>query len=255
MSIRDQYIQAFEAIRHKHGEEDSSGWEIDPDVSLKQAIGYTGQYVVKHSQKHFRYDYYSCVLRMAMRDLSYNPGNGKILCMDIGCGPGLFSWVVQDYMSSHRVKRKNLMVIGYDHAKNMIRLSKKFHVSLRKQCATSYNWHGDFKFNRLKQNLKGLNFSNYDVIVTLGHVLIQINDNAQEMRKFSKIVRSLCPFKSCIVVAVDAYSLEERRRQFRSSWKVFRKALQDDKMNCKSEKFGPDRSYVYTRLKYGRVGS
>lgn len=176
MSIRDQYIQAFKAIRKRYGEK-ASGWEIDPDVSLKQAIGYTRKHVVKHSQKHFRYDYYSCVLRMAMRDLSYNSVYGKILCMDIGCGPGLFSWVVQDYMSSNRVKSENLKMIGYDHAKNMIRLSKKFHVSLCKRCATSYTWHGDFKFNRLKQNLKGSDFSNHDVIITLGHVLIQINDN------------------------------------------------------------------------------
>lgn len=249
MSIRDQYIQAFEAISKRYGEK-ASGWEIDPDVSLKQAIRYTRQYVVGNPQNHFRYDYYRNVLYKAMYDFSYNPVNGKILCMDIGCGPGLFSWVVQDYMSSNRVKSKNLKVIGYDHAKNMIRLSKKFHVSLRKQCATSYNWHGDFKFNRLKQNLKGLDFSNHDVIVTLGHVLIQINDNAQAMRKFSKIIRSLCPFRSCIVVAVDAYSSEERRRQFRSSWKTFREYLRDDGMNCESKepiiyRYG---NYIYNRL-------
>ena len=247
MSIRDQYRQAFAAIRDSYGEE-GSGWEIDSNVSLKQAIGYTGQYVVGHERQHFRYDYYHDVMCRVMRDLRYDPVNRKILCMDLGCGPGLFSWVVQDYMVSRSVRKGDIEIIGYDHAENMVRLSKKFHDCFRRGRAARYDWHGSFKIGRLKRVLGSRDFSGHDIIVTLGHVLIQVKDNAHALRDFSGIIRSLSPFGSCIVVAADAYFSHDRRRAFRDSCAILWYALREAGMNVKPRQLSDARSCMCARL-------
>ena len=247
MSIRDQYIQAFETIRGRYGEE-SSGWKIDSNVSLKKAIGYTGRYVVRHERPHFRYDYYREVLCKAMRDLHYDPVNRTILCMDLGCGPGLFSWVVQDYMSDLSVEEGNVEIAGYDHAKSMIQLSNIFHDYFRDGRSTRYGWHGCSKVGRLQRALMLRNFSNYDIIVTFGHVLIQIKNDLRAMRELSGIIWSLSPFKSCTVIAADAYFSDGRRQAFRDSCERLWRALQEPGMSSEHRPLSDRHSYTYARL-------
>lgn len=247
MSIRGHYIQAFETIRNRYGEE-GSGWEINPDVSLKQAIGYTRQYVIGHDKPHFRYDYYRDALDWAFSTLRFGPGNGDILCMDLGCGPGLFSWVVQDYMVSRSVRKGDIEIIGYDHANNMIRLLNMFHDCFCCRCSPQHDWHGYFRIGRLKRALKTRCFSNHDVIVTLGHVLIQIKDNPRAMRDFSCIIGSMFPFKSCVVIAADAYSSLDRRQAFRDSCEGLWDALREAGMDSTTGKLSDMRSHVCARL-------
>ena len=252
MLIRDQYIQAFDAIKGKYGEE-TSEWRIGRNVSLKQAIGYTGQYVIRHKKKHFRYDYYRRKLGEAMYNLHPNPMSGSILCMDMGCGPSLFSWVVQDYISSHLMNNGSIGIIGYDHAEKMIQLSEEFRGYFINKCDIKYDWRGYWEIDHLKHNLERRDFSEHNIIVTLGYVLIQIKDkdNGRVMREFSEVIRSLYPVKSCIVVAVDAFSDFQWCQEFRDGWKRFQKALCDAGVNCESERCGSQYSYdsyAYARL-------
>lgn len=242
--IRNQYVPAFRAIKDEYGWE-YSGWKIDPDVSLRKAISYTELYVVEHKTPHFRYKYYKDVLREAIRNLHFNTTNGSILCVDMGCGPSLFSWVVRDYIYS---SNENILMIGYDHAKKMILLSKKFHEYFVNKCAIKYDWYGYYKIDHLEHYLENQDLSGHDIIITLGHVLIQIKDNKRAMCEFSKVIRILCLAKSCIVVAVDAYT-GEWRQAFQDGWKGFQKALCEAGVDCGPVYLNPGRrSYVYARL-------
>ena len=247
MSIRDQYIPAFEAIKGKYVGV-YPGYKIGPNASLEEVIGYTEQHVIEHTTPHFRYDYYKDVLGEAMRNLHFDTTNRSIFCVDMGCGPGLFSWVVQDYMSSSSVKNENIRMIGYDHAENMILLSEKFHQSFVKRRATKYDWCGYSKIDHLKRDLESWDLSGHDIIVTLGHVLIQIKDDERAIREFSEVIRSLYRVKSCIVIAADAFADAQRRRAFRDGWNGFQKALCDAGMNYKFDKFGNWYSYAYALL-------
>lgn len=137
-------------------------------------------------------------------------------------------------------------MIGYDHAEKMIQLAEEFHGYFVKKCDINYDWHGYWEIDYLKHYLESRDFSKHNIIVTLGYVLIQINERA--MREFSEVIRSLYPVKSCIVVAVDAFSDAQRRQEFRDGWKEFRKTLCDAGVNYESEKFGGWYSYAYARL-------
>lgn len=125
MSIRKNYIEAFNKIRKRFGWKPHDH-EIPGNISLKEAIGYTGEFIVESGEEHFRYDYY----RKKINNTPTMFGIGrvkKIVHLDLGCGPGLFSWVVRDYMlKSYGKKPGDIEFIGYDHAQNMIRLAKLF---------------------------------------------------------------------------------------------------------------------------------
>lgn len=126
MQIRDHYIDAFNKIRRRHGEM-CSGYEIRADCSLREAIGYTRRYIVGKDQDHYRYDYYRDELDRSLRHMVFDDKIDKILHLDIGCGPGLFTWAMRDYLlSQHDRKDGSVDFIGYDHAESMIRLSNLF---------------------------------------------------------------------------------------------------------------------------------
>ena len=97
MSIRDSYVSTFNVIAQHCGEEPSNA-QIRPGDSLKKTIGYTREYVVQHSKPHFRYEYYHGALSLALAGLDFDPANRRVVHLDIGCGPGVFSWVIYDHM-------------------------------------------------------------------------------------------------------------------------------------------------------------
>ena len=221
MPIRDHYIGTFERIGRRYGEEDSN-CEIGPNDSLRKVIGYTRSFVVEHGEEHFRYDYYRRELSEALRRLGFHPQNRQVVHLDVGCGPGLFSWVVRDYMlSEHGIDSGRIDLIGYDHARNMIVLADLF----RQRLPVEYNFNGYSEIEEVCAALSSRDFSASDVVVTFGHVLIQMGDNAVAMGDFAETIRRLFPSHSCIALAVDAYRWEERRQAFRNACERLRIAL------------------------------
>ena len=97
-TLKVDLIAGYEADpaynRHFYGRESRT------DVSLQGAIGYTSKYIVESGEEHYRYDYYRYILNTALNFFGIHRSKYKIFHLDLGCGPGLFSWVVQDYLLS-----------------------------------------------------------------------------------------------------------------------------------------------------------
>ena len=256
MPIRDHYIQAFDAIREQYGEE-PSGYEISAEASLQEVIGYTGRFVIRDKEDYFRYEYYLDCLRESLIYLIFDFTNRQIFHLDIGCGPGVFSWVVHDYFSwffdncvtgHERNDIAHISTIGYDHAKNMIYLADLFH----KYIPAKYDVKGYSDIKRLRAILKSKDLSKFNVFVTLGHVLIQNGNNPQAMCNFAQIIQRLFPCHSCVLLAVDAYGSYERCGKFRSSCNYLLKNLQKIDMNAIRPQWSKERSYMHTLLRMKR---
>ena len=126
MSIIDSYVSTFNAIAQRYRDEYSNA-QIGPRDSLQKIIGYTRQYVVEHTTPHFRYKYYHDALSFAFMQLGFDPADRRVVHLDIGCGPGVFSWVVYDYMASQETRDSDqVRYYGYDYAAAMIQLAHLF---------------------------------------------------------------------------------------------------------------------------------
>ena len=118
--IRDQYRDIIGSLAREHGAA-ASGYEISRDATLAACIGYSRRFIVgrANDEPHYRYGRYMRVLSSALRR---NPVNtGTVVHVDIGCGPGLFTWVVRDYFRAS--PKIEVDLYGYDHSKEMVRLA------------------------------------------------------------------------------------------------------------------------------------
>lgn len=238
MLIRDYYEQAFNAIKSEHGEQPSSH-VIPANISLEQAIGYTRRHVIEgvYNKRHYRYDRYRNALDKALKEkLRFRPVNRRIVNLDLGCGPGLFSWVVRDYMlKEYGSNDGDISLIGYDHAKNMIRLADLF----RERLSMKINFAGYFETEKIRETLGRKDFPGDDVIITLGHVLIQASSDG--IRNFAEIIQNLYQSHFCILIAVDALRIGgwgelrpscERLRADLGNCGVNIECVLDDSRNC-----------------------
>ena len=223
MSIRDSYIPTFGSIKNKYGA-GYSGPKIRTDASLKRAIGYAREYVVKHSQQHFRYDYYQKALSSAFRRLRFDPAGRRIVHLDMGCGPGLFSWVMHDHIESEYAQNVNsVSYFGYDHAAAMIRLAHLFWDRLPVRC----DFDGYSSLDEIAAVLTDRDFSNHDVVVTFGYVLVQVQDSTSAMDDFAALTSCLFPTHSCLMVAADAHNDSTVRSAFRDQCAALQAALSE----------------------------
>lgn len=231
MWIADCYQKTLREIKCQYikggcNHEADYGYKIPLDISLEGAIKYTGRY-----DESYRYERYHKALGKMLEEKSlFSPANRRVVNLDLGCGAGFFSWIVRDYMLEKYGKNDgDIRLIGYDRAESMIRLAALF----RKHLPMGINFTGYSKIGKIKKVLSGEDFSDCDVIVTLGHVLIQTKDNDAAIRGFCNIIRSLFPANCCVLVAVDAIT---RAWAFHDAWKNFRAALEEAGVNMESEK-------------------
>ena len=115
-NIRDRYREIIQVLAKEHGAV-VADFKIPKNATLDTCLGYTIKYIVNGNQKHYRYDRYYRSLKILLR--KYPVKRGSIVHVDIGCGPGLFTWVVGDYFRSQ--SKFKVSSYGYDHAPNMVR--------------------------------------------------------------------------------------------------------------------------------------
>ena len=245
--IKDHYIESFNQIRRKHGYT-SSGYEIPVDISLEGAVGYTRQYIIETGKEHYRYDYYTKCLASTLdeRGLNFNPANNRIMHLDLGCGPGLFSWVVRDYaIENYGKKPGDIELVGYDHAESMIRLAHLFRDRL-----PEYNFEGYYELDKIQHMLESKDLSDYDCIITFGYVLVQVEGKREALQNFIDIIRLLFPVNSCILMAVDAFSEEDRRQKFGNACEELWDSLSNTGINARDRDIENSeyRSWMRSRL-------
>ena len=192
--------------------------EIPTDISFEDAMRYTFRFIApdKSSKKpNYRYDRYTECLASTLHRFHYyfNRENKRIMHLDLGCGPGLFSWVVWDYAIDYGKKPDDIELIGYDRAPNMIHLAHLFRDRFRGRLL-EYNFEGYYELEKIQNILESKDLSGYVCIITFGYVLVQTEGDSTAMRNFIDIIRCLFPVNSCILMAVDAFSKEDRRQKF-----------------------------------------
>ena len=227
----------------KYGEKSSTA-QIGPNDSLKKAIGYTRAFVVEQSTPHFRYDYYRDTLSRALRPPRFDPGGSPVVHLDIGCGPGVFSWVMRDHMVSNgNLRRSPVVYYGYDHCAAMIRLAQLFQKGFRPR----HDFRGYSEFDEMVSALRQQDFSDCDVVVTFGYALVQVRGDPSALKTFAALIRRMFPSRSCIVVAADAYS-GSMRQTFDLQCTELEAALDRSGVGLEDRVSTHMRSIMYARL-------
>ena len=205
--IRDRYTEIIGHLVREHGSA-VSGYEISKDAPLAQCIGYARRFIVgrANDEPHYRYNRYMDLLKPALRQQSAIAG--RMVHVDIGCGPGLFMWVVRDcFRPSSKI---DVEYYGYDHAKDMARLAKIIWNRLEEGVRYSF-YHS---IRDLESNMELATADRRNVLVTLGHVLVQTVDNDSALDDFARIIAKCARMANCLVIAVDART-GERPMDFR----------------------------------------
>ena len=196
MPIRDEYIAVIARLSRRFGRT-YGHYQVPEHASLPRCLGYASRYVSGHTTKHYRYDRYKGALRYALRLNGDFCRNGTAVHVDIGCGPGLFSWVVHDHFDDTEL---TIQLYGYDHATEMIRLARRIQDGFESNINVQY-------YDDSAQLLGNIPTAPppADVIVTFGHVLAQLADNHQAIGVFATILERLTHTGPCLVLAVDAH--------------------------------------------------
>ena len=223
MSIRDNYVWAFDAIAQHRGKELSTA-QIGPHDSLEKTIEYTRQFVIEQTTPHFRYQYYHDALSLALTELGFDPANRRVVHLDIGCGPGVFSWVIYDHMASQATRDPGRMdYYGYDHSAAMIQLAYLF----LERFPVQYEFLGYSDLTEISRALADEDFSNCDVVITFGYALVQVRDNPTALDDFATLIACVFPSHSCIMVAADAHYDGATRRAFKDQCRALETALDE----------------------------
>lgn len=206
MAIRDYYAPTLDAIAHQYGEAPAA-FHIGPDTPLQTLVGYTRRHVVDGDEPHFRYGYYRDALSLAFERLRFDPGDRQVVHLDIGCGSGVFSWVLYDHMTSHEtLDPDHVDFYGYDHCGGMIDLAHLFLEHFPER----YEFRGYSDLAEISIALAEEDFAACELVVTFGYALVQVRDDPAALRDFATLIRCAFPSHSCIIVAADAYSLTGR---------------------------------------------
>lgn len=213
--IRDQYIDAIEHAASRFGRE-ANGHVIGKDASLPRCIDYAAHYFYEGDDvQHYRYDRYARALEDLLQRYGDRRRTSTIVHIDIGCGPGLFSWVVHDHFRTREPGTK-INQYGYDHAPAMTRLANTLWSEFKNDGAPMWT-------NEPAELIKSVTHGSplADAIVSFGHVLVQTSDQNGATDSFVEILRSV-RLQSTLLVAVDAHSAAP---QLRRTTKVISDAL------------------------------
>lgn len=199
MLIRDQYIEAIRRMKDRFGRE-RGGYLIPKDATLERCIDYAARYLYeKDTSEHYRYMRYQWALERLLADYGDHRKTGMIVHVDIGCGPGLFSWVVHDYFGQEEPKTA-IELHAYDHSSEMVKLARllwsEFKIGVRLDTTSDL----EALISRIRQD-----GTPADMIVSFGHVLAQVSASCQKnaIAVFADILRRI-RLNSSLVVAVDA---------------------------------------------------
>lgn len=195
---------------------------IPSNATIEECLKYTQTYLMggERNEQHYRYDYYL----QALQEMSFDFENCEtLLHVDIGCGPGLFTWVVQDHFRAS--PHINLKLYGYDHSPNMVQLANSFWSRFEEE--THYSCHDcieDFYATALPEGQTPC-----DVLVTFGYVLVQTIGDQSAIGDFVNIVENVAALGDCRILAVDGRS-EANRETFREACRNLAAALENRRL-------------------------
>ena len=203
---------------------------IPADASFEHVLQYTEWHMgflnrrQRHPNalQHYRYDRYRSLLELL--DIS----TGEQAHVDIGCGAGVFSWAFLDWLMANGIAHSLVSLYGYDHCREMIRLSYMLRGRIR-QSITDYPelyYFQDLKSltNRLESSSKNGSVGIHHTI-TFGHVLAQAH-SPEAIQTYTKIISTIVdirdPRSTCVIGAVDAIG---HFSEFSAGWDLLLESL------------------------------
>lgn len=220
LSIRSQFQEALARVAREHPPQ-SMGCEVFEDATMRQCVGYTQKFVVAEEKGSAfnRYDHYREVLGKALDVL---PRGEQLVHVDVGCGPGLCSWVAHD-IGLHTGDHQSVM-LALDRVPNMVRLADRLWEMMQTACELR-------TFSRLPRLIEAgrARAVGRTVVVGFGHVLTQTLRKGRDNKVFSDFAELLDALHSgsriCLVVGADAHGSQENRDEHQESWRALSDAL------------------------------
>ncbi len=204
--LRDRYLDVCDRVITKTG---TAGvpYRMPEDATPKQCAGYMKRYIVGE-RNHCRYDYCMRMLDYGFgRGLDVERGGSKslIIHVDLGTGPGIFNWVVYDYVQQNweRKNRPGLKQFGYDRCPAMVKLAKRIQKDLGTRNKVQYT---DSR-KALRKSVGAVTGDAY-LLITFGYVLIQSNEgDGRAISSLAKMCNRLAMGRDAVdVLAVDGYA-------------------------------------------------
>ena len=282
MPLREQYEAAVRKIACGYPAAPNGSFEIPPSATKEACLAYTLYHVCGQrlggsaSAPHYRYDRYWNALhdwlvrveapfdgphemqialnQMLPGEKRKSPESSEaedaeeervhLVHLDIGSGPGLFSWVAHDYFLECRNVEVSLFAL--DRCPNMVRLAR----ALWQRMDTHDDLSADDDWPRIHRKLaRAVSGPDGDstILVTIGHLLVQIVDDERSTRDVARILADCAGLTSalrvhsrCFVVAADAHT-DDRRERFERAWSRLQVTLREE--HAVSLSFNPLPSY------------
>lgn len=229
ITLKDRYLPVCDRLIRDAGTEDV-GYRIPKDATLKQCVSYVKQHIV-HDRDHFRYLRYTRMVEHYFRDHLGEERRSQIIHVDLGTGPGIFNWVVHDYVQQNwRPKsRPQLAQFGYDHCPVMVELAERIWAEFGLQHEAQF-----FSSSKALRRAVDAMAGDAYLLISFGHVLIQSFNpiDRSVIRGFAKLCNRLARGRDAAdVLAVDAYA-HDYSRQFQEAAKCLYRELRGSATNA-----------------------
>lgn len=203
--LKDHYQRILGDITREHDIEVPRRPDhlVSSNARRAHVIRHTMWYVggLADTRHHYRYRRYLEVLtRVALVE-------ERIAHVDLGCGAGLFSWVLLDWAIDHGIEDSHVDLYGMDHNLAMIELANEVREQLLRYRPEYPELRYESDVDDLCTHLTANHREDTKYIVTLGHVLVQAQtrDAIQNFTQAIAHVMGLVgPAENCALIAIDA---------------------------------------------------
>ena len=240
MRLKDHYQRILGDIAREHDIEvrQRPGYLVRRDSGRVHVVHHTVWYVGGRAdtRQHYRYRRYLEVLS------SVALVEERIAHVDLGCGAGLFSWVLLDWATERGIEDHHVDLYGMDHNSAMIELANE----VREQFLRHRPDYPELRYEEEADDLCATLTENHresaKYIVTLGHVLVQARtrDAIQNFTQvIAHVVRLVGPAENCTLIAIDA---DGGRDALATGWAALLNCL--DREGIQSEEVRIQRSEI-----------
>lgn len=187
------------------------------DASFQEVVQHTDWWLRRNDNRpHYRYRRYREILGGPQQP---RDSNTRLAHVDMGCGAGLFAWVLLDWARDSNLAYDRIDLYGLDHSPEMINLAYLMRARLTPVIIDYPTLHYTNNVEILLRELTAHHQVPADYIITFGHVLAQAHTNDAILifaRVIVHIILELIDDQSnCAMVAVDA---QRWSNEFASGW-------------------------------------
>lgn len=226
-TLRDRYVRICDRFVEDIGS-DIVDYEIPMDATLKQCVFYCRKHIV-NERNHYRFERYTQMVDHYFNEhLDWSGGERRplIVHVDLGTGPGIFSWVVYDYVQQiwSPKGQPRLVQFGYDRCSAMVELAERFWTEFGLSDGAQF-------FDSRKALKRAVDTVDGDayLLITFGHVLIQSHnlDDSSVIDRFARLCNRLARERNAAdVLAVDAFT-HGRKQHFNAAVERLHEGLHD----------------------------